>query len=191
MLQKIVLQPSDLPAGWKRTPYKHDPNSSADDAAMTTCLGVRDTSKDKVAESHSDDYSLGNANVSSSASSFKSQKDLDADISALHSPKMSTCFNQLMRKQLAKSLPAGATIVSQTFNVAPGSAGGPANVVATGQGTIQVSVSGQHFAVYLTVAFITGPLIEAEIDAENLGAPVPASVVKSLVSAVATRAATG
>jgi hypothetical protein len=50
-----------------------------------------------------------------------------------------------------------------------GSAGAPANVIATGAGTITVSVNGQHVAVYVTVALITGPLIEAEVDTENVG----------------------
>jgi hypothetical protein len=45
--------------------------------------------------------------------------------------------------------------------------------------------------VYLTVAFITGPLIQAEVDAANFGAPVPASVVSRLAATVATRAAKG
>ena len=45
--------------------------------------------------------------------------------------------------------------------------------------------------IYVTVAFITGPLIEAEVDTSSLGRPLPASVVKSLVAEVATRAAIG
>jgi hypothetical protein len=52
-------------------------------------------------------------------------------------------------------------------------------------------MSGQQVPVYLAVAFITGPLIEAEIDAVNASAPVPASVVNPLVAKVATRAAKG
>jgi hypothetical protein len=34
-------------------------------------------------------------------------------------------------------------------------------------------------------------LIEAEVDAQNVGSPVPSSVVNPLVSTVATRAAQG
>ena len=45
--------------------------------------------------------------------------------------------------------------------------------------------------IYVTVAFSTGPVIEAEVDTSSLGRPIPASVVKSLVVAVATRAAKG
>lgn len=41
------------------------------------------------------------------------------------------------------------------------------------------------------VAAIHGPLIEPEVDTTNVGAPLSASEVRSLVAAVATRAAKG
>jgi hypothetical protein len=121
----------------------------------------------------------------------------------LQSPKVSTCVKQQMVKQLATSLSKGATIASASIKITPGSAGGPANVVAIGTGSIKISLNSQQAAmyrtvasvtgpvIYLTVAFITGPLIEAEIDTTSLGTPLPASLVKSLVAAVATRAAKG
>ncbi|HXC82538.1 MAG TPA: hypothetical protein VNV62_11880 [Trebonia sp.] len=190
-LKKIVLQPADLPAGWKGTAYQADPNDSANDATLMRCVGARDTDGDKVAEANSDNFGLGNASISSSATSYRSQSDLDSDVTTLHSPKLSTCFGQMMKKQLAASLPAGATTESASIKILPGSAGGPANVVATGTGTIKVRLDGQQVSVYLTVAFITGPLIESELDAENVGTPVPASVMNPLVATVATRAAKG
>jgi hypothetical protein len=190
-LKKIVLQPADLPSRWKGAPYQPDPNDSANNAALLRCVGARNTDRDKVAEAHSDDFALGDASISSSAASYRSQSDLDADVAMLHKPKLSPCFEQLMKKQLAASLPAAATIESASIKISPGSAGGPANVVATGTGSIKVRANGQQIPVYLTVAFITGPLIEAEVDTENVGTPVPASVVNPLVATVATRAAKG
>jgi hypothetical protein len=190
-LKKIVLQATDLPSGWKGTPYQPDSSDSANNAALVQCVGARNTDSDKVAEAHSDDFALGDASISSSASSYRSQSDLDSDIAMLHSPKLSPCFEQMMKTQLAASLPAGSTIDSASIKITPGSAGGPANVVATGTGTIKVRVNGQQVPVYLTVAFITGPLIEAEVDTENVGAPMPASVVNPLVATVATRAVKG
>ena len=190
-LKKIVLQPADLPSGWKGTPYQADPNSAAEDADLATCVGVRDTDSDRVAQANSDDFGLSNASISSSASSYRSQSDLSTDTTTLHSAKLSACFAQEAKKQLASSLPAGSKVESATIKITPGSAGGPANVVATGTGTVKVEASGQQVPVYLTVAFITGPLIEAEVDAENAGAPVPASVVHPLIATVATRAAKG
>ena len=187
----MVLQPADLPSGWKGAPYQPDPNDSANNAAFVKCIGGRDTDSDKVAEAHSSDFSLGDASISSSASSYRSQGDLTNDVAMLHSPKLSTCFEQMMKKQLAAALPAGATIESASINITPGSAGSAANVVATGAGAVKVRVSGQQVPVYLTVAFITGPLIEAEVDTENVGTPVPASVVNPLVATVASRAGKG
>jgi len=186
-----VLQPADLPSGWKATPYQPDPNSAAEDAALAACVGARNSDGDRVAQANSDDFGLSNASISSSASSYRSQSDLTTDTATLHSPKLSACFSQLAKKQLASALPAGSKVTSASIKITPGSAGGPANVIATGTGTVNVQVSGQQLPVYLTVAFITGPLIEAEVDAENAGAPVPASVVNPLVATVATRAAKG
>jgi hypothetical protein len=190
-LQKIVLGRADLPKGWKASAYQPDPNQTADQAALMRCVGARDTDSDKVAEANSDNFALGNASISSSATSYRSQSDLTSDVATLHSAKLSSCFGQMMKKQLAASLPAGSTTESASIKITPGSAGGPANVVATGTGTIRVLVSGQQVPVYLSVGFITGPLIEAEVEAVNAGAPVPASVVNRLVATVAIRAAKG
>jgi hypothetical protein len=190
-LKKIVLQPADLPSGWKGAPYHPGPNDSASNAAMVKCIGARNTGSGQVAEAHSDDFALGVASISSSATSYRSRSDLNSDVAMLHSPKLSSCFAQVIKKQLAAALPAGATIESASIKITPGSAGGPASVAATGTGTIKVRVNGRQVPAYLTVAFITGPLIEAEVDTENVGTPVPASVVKRLVATVATRAAKG
>ena len=190
-LEKLVLQSADLPSGWKGSPYQPDPNDSANNAALVKCAGARNTDGDKVAEAHSDDFALGDASISSSATSYRSQSDLESDVAMLHSPKLSPCFEQMMKKQLAASLPAGGTVESASVKITPGSAGGPANVVATGTGTIKVQVNGQQIPVYLTVAFITGPLIQAEVDTENVGTSLPASVVNPLVATVAARAVKG
>lgn len=190
-LKKIVLRQTDVPSGWKGTPYKPDPTDSANQAALVQCVGSRNTDSDKVAEAHSDDFSLGDATISSAATSYRSQSDLDTDVAMLHSPKLGPCYEQLVKKQLGASLPAGATIDSASIQIMPGSAGGPANLAGTGTGTIKVRVNGQQVPLYLTVAFIVGPLIQAEVDTENIGTPVPASVVNALVATVATRAAKG
>jgi hypothetical protein len=187
-LKKIVLQASDLPQGWKGTPHKADPSDAAAQAQVVACAGGRNTDSDKVADTDSEDFALDQATISSSATSYRSQSDIAADTALLHNPKLSTCYTQLVKKELGAALPGGATIESASIKITPGSAGGPANIVATGSGTIKVNVNGQQVPVYLNVAFITGPLIEAELDAENIGAPVPPALFRSLVAAMAARA---
>lgn len=191
-LKQIVLRPADLPPGWKGTPHQADSSASAEDATLYKCLGARDIDGDKVAEADSEDFARGNATISSSASSYRSQSDLDVIVATIHNPKVSLCLGQSLTKELATSLPAGATVQSASIKITPGSAGGPANVIATGTGTIKVEANGQEITVDMTEAIITGPLIEAEVDTVNVGtAPVPESVVKPLVATVATRASKG
>jgi hypothetical protein len=100
-LQAIVLQTADPPTGWKGPRYKTDPRHAAGQAAMVKCMGARNTDPHKVAEAHSDDFALGDARNSSSATSYQSQSDLDADLAMPHSPKLSSCYDQLIQKTLA------------------------------------------------------------------------------------------
>ena len=173
-LAKIVLQPSDLPAGWTSTPYQADPNEAAELAALMRCLGLPNTASDKVAEANSDDFHLGDASVSSSASSYRSQSAVDSNVAALHSSKFSSCLAQQLKQLIAPQLPAGAAIESVSVKVTPGSAGGPANVVGTVVGTIKIRAGGQQTVLYLRFAYIIGPLIWADVDAVNIGTPIPA-----------------
>jgi hypothetical protein len=190
-LDEIVLKASDLPAGWKGTAYHAHPGDDANQAALLKCVGARNTGPDKVAEANSDDFALGDASVSSSATRYRSRSDLDVDVAVLHSPKLSTCYERLIGTKIGGSLPAGTKINSKSFKITLGSAGGPSNIIATGTSTIDLTVDGQAASVYLTISFITGPLIQAEVDTENIGSPMPASLVTSLVTAVAKRAGQG
>jgi hypothetical protein len=188
-LTAIALQPTDLSADWVSTAYVPDPNSAAENAALARCVGGRDTYADQTGDAHSPDYSLGNATISSDASSFQSQADIAADVAIIKSPKISGCYEQLAHAQLLASLPAGSTINTQSILITPGAAGGPSNVVATGVGKFNVTVGGALNDLFINVAFITGPLTEAEIDFANVGSPVPASIQAALIAKIAARAA--
>jgi hypothetical protein len=188
-LLAITLQQTDVPAGFTATPYQADPTDAADQAALVQCVGGRNTAADQTGEQHSPDYGSQDASISSQAASFKTKDDIDADIAIINSPKINDCYTSLAKSQILPSLPAGSTVNSVSIKITPGSNGGPSNVVGLGVGTVNVTVSGQTATVYLNVAFITGPLIEAEVDFENVGAPVPAATQSALIAAVANRAA--
>jgi hypothetical protein len=80
---------------------------------------------------------------------------------------------------------------SVSYQITPGSAGGPGNIVATGTGTIKVSGNGKEVVKYVSLAFISGPFVKAMVLAARFDAPLPASEVTSLVAVVANRAAKG
>jgi hypothetical protein len=188
-LTAIALQPADLPAGWTASAPDPDPNGAAESATQAKCVGGRDNYSDETGESNSDDYSLDDATISSDVTSFRSQADVADDIAILKSPKIDACFVRMFESE-AGTLPQGTSFDSASVLITPGSAGGPSNVVGTGAGKIEISGSaGQIADLYLNFAMITGPSIEAEIDFENLGSPVPASVRNLLIAKIAARAA--
>jgi len=62
-------------------------------------------------------------------------------------------------------------------------------VAGSGLASVPVVGSGGRVTAYLSFVYLIGPLIEAEVDGENIGAPVPAAVLQSAVKAVAGRTA--
>jgi hypothetical protein len=190
-LAAMVLMASDLPAGWTATPHKLDPKAATEQAALAQCVGGPNTAAAQVSEYHSPDFGLNGASVSSSASSFTSQAAVNVDVALLHSPKISSCYQRLIKAQLAASLPAGATVNAVTLTIVPGSHGGPSNIAGLGGGTITATAAGRKIPIYLAVAFITGPLTEATVDFVNPTQPIPAAMFTSLARTVAGRAAHG
>jgi hypothetical protein len=188
-LKKINLQAADLPSGWKAGPSQSDPSDKSGQAELVKCVGAKNTDADQVATADSADFSLGEASISSSASSYKSQSSLDSDLALLKSPKLIPCFQKQLKKEIATSLPDGASLGAVSVKFTPGPGAGPANVAGSGSATMSVTAGGQQLKVYVSFVYITGPLIEAEVDAESLGSPVPAAVLQAAVKAVADRAA--
>jgi len=190
LLTQIVVQSSELP-GWTATPYQDNPSGDQGQAELLRCAGARNTDSDKVADVNSSDFSLDQATISSDATSYHSQASVDSDTALLRSPKFASCYQSQAKQQIGASLPAGTTIRSAKVTITPGAGSGPSNVAGTATAVITVAAAGKSLTVYVDVAFITGPLIEAEVDAENVGSPVPAALRAKLVQAVAARAARG
>ena len=193
-LAEIVLQPSDLPPDWTPTPYEPDPSDAAVNAAFLKCLGLAGSASDKVAESYSFTFTSPDAKATSSvaswAASYRSQSTVDAYVAVLHGSKAAPCVEQRVKRQLAPQMSAGAAIESVTAKIipGPGSYVSPPNVAGSGICAVKINTGGQHGVAYLRFAYITGPLIWAEVEAGTPGAPLPAEKWDSLLWPVADRA---
>jgi hypothetical protein len=191
-LETIVVQPGDLSSDWTAQPYHDDSHGDTGDAAFLSCAGVKSTATDgEIATANSDDYYLANMVVSSSATSYRSESEVQSDFALVRSRKFSSCLNQLMTTLIKAGMPRGATINAPSFVMKPGSAGQPSNVAASGSGSVRVSLAGRSITLYMAMAFISGPRIEAFVSALNLQTPVPAPLMNRLTANVAARAARG
>ncbi len=188
-LQKINLQASDLPATYKATAPGSDSDDSSLDSQLAACTGVHGAPEShKVATAVSDDFELDNVTVSSDFSSYRSAGDVTADVAQLKSPKINQCLNTAFKTVLAKSAGAGTTVTAATIQLTQGSGGGPSNVVALATGVVDLTVNGQKAAVYLGVAFITGPQLDGSVTFVGANKPLDTATQTSVLKAVATRA---
>lgn len=189
-LEGILLQAADLPPGSEGRPKKPVIDANAE-AKLAACAGGQKSVADILADIDSNAVSADFAFpgrgvfVTSSGRGYGSPRSVDDYVAMVQSPKFSQCFAQGIRDGAATDDPFEELAVKIT----PGSAGGPANVVATGTGTF---TSKGAMAVFVSIAFIRGPLMTAEVYANGAnGKPVPAAQMESLVGAVAERAAKG
>lgn len=188
-LAGYVLKASDLPAGWKGAPASSDNSTDPTQVKLEQCLGVANHDTQQVATVDSDDFSTGDATISSSANSYRTADVVTADKNALLSSKAEGCFRQVLPQALATSMPAGAKLGTIGLHLTPRSSSDPQDLVATITATIPVTISGQSVTAYVTSAYIVGPQVEAEVDFENVGAQVPAALQAQLIKVVADRVA--
>lgn len=188
-LAAIALQAGDLPSDWRATASAQDAYEAQTQAQMASCLGVRNTFKDRTGMAQSPDYTQGDATISSQVSAYRSQGDIDNDVAMLKRSKIDKCYADVVRREAASALPDDATVESVSVHTTPQPSGRPDNVAATIVAKMTVSTSGQTVQLFDDTALISGPRIEVEVDFQSVGQPVPAALQSQVIAKVASRAA--
>jgi hypothetical protein len=186
-LSRIVLQQSDFPSNWKPRPAVNTADDPDVQAEVAGCAGVRIRSAQRLHRATSPDYGTGDFTASSTASSFKTEIEVQNRLSALLGSNADACLTKVLRTSLAKVIPGDTKIENLSVQVAKG--GVEENVVATAHAVITVTALGQTARVYSDTAFIGGTLFGVEVAFTGIGAPVPSDVQRRLTAAVAGRAA--
>jgi hypothetical protein len=189
-LSALLLQPGDLPAGWVAEPHEDSGDPAAQQRQLAQCLGTRtDTSADRLDRQHSPDYTQGQSQIGSEVTAWKRQEDVDAQVQQLNQIGTASCLTKLLRAQVEKQLPSGATVDDFQLHLTHGSGDGPANVVATVAGTVKVTSGAQQVTVHLGAAYITGDRLTSTVQWTGVGQPIPSSVTDAATEAVADRVA--
>lgn len=189
-LKALLLTQNDVPSGWTASPSKSSPADQAQaQAKLVACLGVPDPDAHKVAETDSDNYDLDNSEISSSATSYRSQADIDQAATLFTNPKAPSCYKALFKEEITKDLPAGASIDSLDVTVTPGANGGPDNVIAKADASITVTAQGQTVQFVINTWFIKGHQVGAEVDFFGFGKPIDDTIQATALKAVADRVA--
>ena len=187
-LQKVVVQQSDLPSGWKGSPPSIEASQVGNVvSAVYTCIGgTTINNKNEIEQVNGDDFTQGQNTISSSATSFKTQQEIDNRVKLLLDPKADACFTSTLKSTLGKVVP-GAKVASAQVHVVKGYPGAPSNVAASATAQLALSIAGQTEPIYLSAAFIKGTLLGATVEFLGVGSPIDASVQTKAVTDVANR----
>lgn len=95
---------ADFPAGWTGTPSNTSPDQKAANKELDACIG---TSGDdaKSADVEGDDFAMGQGTqVGSEAQIVKSEATYKSDVAAVKSPKLQSCLQDFVTKELTKAV---------------------------------------------------------------------------------------
>lgn len=187
-MSRVVVQTSDLPAGWVAQGASIPGGAFVDVLSRVAhCLGVRDVTTDAATSTQSGPFTQGVQIVVSAAVAFPNNADVSGATAMLTNPRFGPCFDQVA----SGASYDGVTLGSTTTTVSPGPGSGPANVA----GSLQVAFTGTYLSDQVQssadVVVITGPEILVTVLFTGVSGSVPAAIENSVIAKVAARAATG
>lgn len=185
-LSAFVIRASDLPGGW--TAHAVDQGRGTGSGSDSDCAGP-DTSPDMVGDKGSPDFWHRDATISSEATKFRSENDVDTDVASLLDPKNRHCDAAGIGRDFLADAPKGSKLLSATSTVTPRSAGQPANLIATEKSVVRIQSPDELDTIYIDDAYIRGPRLEVFLDFVNFDAPVSPSLRAAVIAKVAARAA--
>jgi len=190
-LQAIVVQATDLPAGWTAMPASPPANQAAATVAFAQCMDTPNTSGDVEAVAYSPDFVDGSFSLDASASSYKSTADIQADTAALVNPKAAGCLEEVGKAALNAGLPRGYTVKTDDVSITAGAGTGPINVVATVNSTVVFGNGAHDTTLVDQTVYLIAPRIEAHVDFYSQGRTFSAAVKAAVLTKVSERVANG
>jgi hypothetical protein len=185
--ETIVLAGADFPAGWQGTAHTEDAADREFERRVQACAGVKPGAT--TTDVFGDDFTSGQASVGSEAQFFKSATIARADIASVNNTKLFSCVRTVLidelKAALAKQGAQGATLssVSLVKITVPKYADQSAGIRLTAT----VTVAGQAVRLFQEVIVARKGRVEATASFFDIGSAFPASLERSLFSALSAR----
>ncbi len=98
----LVLQQSDMPAGWRGAAHTATPLETERARNISICLGRPDPETFWSTRIYGSDFTLGQTQVSSIATVFNTVEDAQAELAAVRAPKYAQCLIPAFRDDLRR-----------------------------------------------------------------------------------------
>ena len=182
----IVLQQSDMPAGWRGVPHTENPLERERARQLSLCLGRPEPGGTRSAIVYGPDLSLGQTQVSSISTVLNTAEDARADLEAVRSPKYGPCLITAFTDDLRRQAPE-----ARVEDVAAE----PLPVESFGDGSVGVRLTAnlvypdrtEH--LFADLIYISKERATVSATFFSFGQPVPATLEQSLVARMGNRIA--
>jgi hypothetical protein len=181
----LLFEASDLPAGWKATPHQKDPTEKTFDDELAACVGRPSPDTYTTTDIDSPDFSMGDAEASSTATIVRTAEDFKADVAAAGGPKYASCVKRGLAKFLPTQLPAGASVQSVVVEPVPVASYGEFSKGF--RATTRLRVQGQLVSVYEDGVLLGKGRIELSASFSNTGQPFDPALKRALLAKLAAR----
>jgi hypothetical protein len=182
----VVLQQADMPAGWRGAAHSEDPTEVTRARELSLCLGRPDPQTFRSAIVSGPDLTLGQTQVSSTATVLNTVEDAKADLEAIRGPNYGTCLATAFRDALRPQ--AGAARIENLGSE-------PLAVESFGDGSVAIRLtadlvySDHTDHVFADLVYITKNRATVSTTFFSIGQPFPAPLEQSLVSRLGNRIA--
>jgi hypothetical protein len=193
-LQPLMLQASDLGAGWTAQPGSGNATSKATadglESQLDSCLGIADLSKHDQGRAMSDLFTNGQGVTAvSTGEAYASSSDVATFARALSSAKATGCLESTF-KATVQAAQQGITVSAVNLTTQSGAAAGRSNQLLSIDGTVTVMLGQNSATLNVSAAeFRAGTRETVLVTFFGIGAPVPAATRDHAFASVATRSA--
>jgi hypothetical protein len=183
----VVLQQADMPAGWRGAAHSDDPAETTRARDLSLCLGRPDPETFRSALVNGPDLTLGQTQVSSTATVLNTVEDAKADLAAIGGPKYGPCLITAFRDALRPQA-GDARIENVGFEPIP--------VEAFGDGSVGMRLTADLVHpdrtdhLFADLIYISKDRATVSATFFSYNQPFPPALETSLVSRMGNRVAT-
>lgn len=183
----VVLQQSDMPAGWRGVPHSESPLERERARQLSLCLGRPEPAGTRSAIVYGPDLSMGQTQVSSISTVLNTAEDARADLEAVRGPKYGSCLVTTFTEDLRRQAPE-----ARVEDVAAE----PLPVESFGDGSVGVRLTANLVypdrtdRLFADLVYISKNRATVSATFFSFGEPFPAALEQSLVSRMGHRIAT-
>ncbi len=183
----IVLQVSDLPAGWRGAAHSETELERTRSRELSMCIGRGDPAMNRSALVYGPDLSMGQTQVSSIATVVERVEDARADLDAVRGPKFGDCVVKAFTDDLRRQS-ADAKVEGVAYESLPVEQFGDGSVGT--RLTASLVYPDRTDRLFADLIYISKDRTTVSATFFSFNQPFPASLEQALVSRMGNRIAT-